>query len=362
MQPKPLQSLMPPMSTDGSLSAGDEAVCDSLIAGGSKTFHAASLLLPRQYRRAARALYAFCRTADDLVDNGEAGIPGDLEACEALRRRLDRIYSGAPLSRQADRALASVVRAHGLPRELPEAMVEGFEWDCQGRRYRTLDDLLDYAARVAGVVGVMMSAIMGRREPSVLVRAGELGLAMQLTNIARDVGEDARRGRIYLPLDWLAQAGIDPEAFLARPRMSPQLAEVVRQLLFAADRYYESGLKGVPALPASCRPAIRAAGLAYRAIGRNIARNNYDSVTMRAHTGTPKKIALLAWSGATAFFPLPIPARAPHPSIRAMVERTAIEASPPSGLDAQMGRFIDLLSTFEERHRLRSAQRIGYAR
>ncbi len=101
-----------------------------------------------------------------------------------------------------------------MPRALPEALLEGLAWDAQARRYATLSDLYDYSARVAAAVGAMMCVLMGVRDADALARACDLGVAMQLTNIARDVGEDARERRLYLPLDWLAEAGIDPDAFL----------------------------------------------------------------------------------------------------------------------------------------------------
>ena len=98
-----------------------------------------------------------------------------------------------------------------IPRALPEALLEGFAWDAAGRRYETLDEVEHYAARVAGCVGAMMTLVMGRRDPAILARACDLGVAMQLTNICRDVGEDARAGRLYLPLAWLRDNGIDPD-------------------------------------------------------------------------------------------------------------------------------------------------------
>ena len=98
---------------------------------------------------------------------------------------------------------------------MPDALFEGLQWDCEGRRYEDLEALHAYAARVAGAVGVMMALLMGVRDADALARACDLGVAMQLTNIARDVGEDARAGRLYLPLDWLREAGLDPAAFLA---------------------------------------------------------------------------------------------------------------------------------------------------
>ena len=124
----------------------------------------------------------------------------------------------------ADRALADIVHRYAIPRALPEALLEGLEWDARAQRYEDLDALCAYAARVAGSVGAIMSVLMGVRAPEVVARACDLGIAMQLTNIARDVGEDARRGRVYLPLQWLRSAGIDPDAFIAAPVAMPRSA------------------------------------------------------------------------------------------------------------------------------------------
>ena len=189
------------------------AACRALLKGGSRTFHAASKVLPRRVSDPAIALYAFCRLADDAVDLGD----NRAAAVERLRERLDRAYRGQPMDQAADRAFADVVARFSIPRELPEALLEGLAWDAEGRRYETLPELYAYAARVAGTVGAMMTLVMGQRAPEIVARACDLGVAMQLTNIARDVGEDARAGRLYLPRSWLRDAGIDPDAWLAKP-------------------------------------------------------------------------------------------------------------------------------------------------
>ena len=132
-----------------------------------------------------------------------------------LRDRLARASEGHPLAFAADRMMADLMRRYAIPPAIPEALIEGLAWDAEGRRYETLDDLLDYAARVAGSVGVMMASLMGARSRQALARACDLGVAMQLTNIARDVGEDARNGRIYLPTRWLREAGVDADALLS---------------------------------------------------------------------------------------------------------------------------------------------------
>ena len=130
-----------------------------------------------------------------------------------------------------------------------------------------LDDVQAYAARVAGSVGAMMTVLMGIRDPATLARACDLGVAMQLTNIARDVGEDARSGRLYLPRAWLRAEGIDPDAWLAAPIFTPAIGHVVARLLRAADQLYRRAEDGIAGLPRGCRPAIFAARHIYAAIG-----------------------------------------------------------------------------------------------
>ncbi|MBD0273222.1 MAG: phytoene/squalene synthase family protein, partial [Acetobacteraceae bacterium] len=275
---------------DAAEHAADLAACRALLRGGSRSFHAASLLLPARVRAPATALYAFCRLADDAVDL-DGGRPA---AVARLRERLARAYEGRPLPIPADRAFAAVVSRHGIPRALPEALLEGLAWDAEGgRRYEDLPALEAYAARVAGSVGCMMAVLMGVRDRGALARACDLGVAMQLTNIARDVGEDARAGRLYLPQRWLREGGVDPDAWLARPAFDPALAAVVRRLLRAADELYHRAGAGIAALPAGCRPGIRAAGLLYAGIGREVERRGFDSVGARARVPGSRKAALL---------------------------------------------------------------------
>ncbi|WP_438278403.1 phytoene/squalene synthase family protein [Nitrobacter sp.] len=276
----------------------DIAVCKTLLRGGSRTFFAASLILPRAVSDPAIALYAFCRLADDAVDLGGSRS----NAVDGLRDRLARAYAGQPLALPADRAFAEVVARFAIPRKLPEALLEGLAWDAEGRRYETLDDLLDYAARVAGAVGAMMALLMRRRDPAVVARACDLGIAMQLTNIARDVGEDARAGRLYLPLQWLREAAIDPATWLADPRYDMRIGSVIGRLLAVADTFYQRSIAGVGALPASCRPGIHAARLIYAEIGHELARAGLDSVSRRTVVSGSRKLRLLADAVAQASF------------------------------------------------------------
>ena len=139
-----------------------------------------------------------------------------------------------------DRAFANMVEKFDMPRALPEALFEGFVWDAMSKQYKTFDELISYSARVASSVGVMLCVIMGERRAEVLSRACDLGVAMQLTNIARDIGEDAKEGRLYIPLDWFQQEGLDPAQFLIEPTQSKVLFDLqkdywVRLKLFTID-------------------------------------------------------------------------------------------------------------------------------
>jgi phytoene synthase len=243
----------------------DLAYCRQMIRQGSKSFHLASLLLPTTYRESARALYGFCRMADDLVDNASA----PQHAVVQLAQRLDRIYDGEPNDEPTDRAFADVVRRFAIPRAIPDALIEGFVWDATSKQYDTLSDVIAYGVRVAGTVGVMMSLIMGRREPVTLARAIDLGVAMQLSNIARDVEEDAKLGRVYVPRD-VKSAG---------------------DLVMEAEKLYEKSRSGIALLPLSCRASINAARLLYREIGLAAAKQNHVG---RAVVPTKRKLMLVS--------------------------------------------------------------------
>jgi phytoene synthase len=278
-----------------SSAAADLAACRNLLRGGSRSFYVASLFLPRRVKEPAIALYAFCRVADDAIDMADTNTPhAKLDALETLRLRLDRLYAGRPLPFAADRALARVVSDFAIPRPILYGLLEGLEWDVEGRRYETLSDLTAYAARVAGTVGAAMALLMGRRDPAIVAYACDLGIAMQLTNIARDVGEDARAGRVYLPLQWMREAGIDLETWLQRPIFTPEIGNVVARLLASADQFYQRAEAGLARLPLDCQPGIRAARHLYAEIGRVVERNGCDSVSCRARVGGTRKAQLLA--------------------------------------------------------------------
>ncbi len=278
------------------LALRDLEYCAAALNDGSKSFLLASHFLPKQVRFAATSLYGFCREADDLID-GNSGEPEALkQALDTVQQRINNVYSSKPLDNSTDRALRSVVQHYHLPRGLLDALLQGFEWDTSGRTYQTLEEVEDYAARVAGSVGAMMAVLMGVRDPTILARACDLGVAMQLTNICRDVGEDARAGRCYLPIDWLQAQSVTPETIL-QPGSAAVVKDVIVKLLNRADFLYKRADSGIAMLPHNCQRGIRMARQVYSAIGGEIQRIDYDSINQRAYVPIYRKLKLLAKYG-----------------------------------------------------------------
>jgi 15-cis-phytoene synthase len=330
------------------IARSDMDACHAAIRTGSLSFHAASRLLPRAVRDPALALYAFCRIADDVVDEGD----DKAHAVLSLRDRLDLVYMGKPRNAPADRAFASVVADFDMPRALPDALLEGLAWDAVGRQYDDFSGVLSYSARVAAAVGAMMCVLMRVRDADALARACDLGLAMQLTNISRDVGEDARAGRLFLPRDWLRDDGVDPEAFLADPAPHAGVLRVTRRLLAEADRLYMRAEAGVGALPLACRPGIYAARHIYAGIGTRVRAAGYDSITQRASTGKARKVGWLmlatAQAGVSAVLPRSavLHARA-VPEVAFLVQAAARAQAPSARSDA----LLSVLRQLEARDR-----------
>ena len=278
------------------LHADDYRHCRQVLRRGSKTFFMASTLLPRETRVAATVYYAFCRVSDDAVDEPSSD---PAAALRMLDRRAAKIYSKESLSDPIDRALRSVASRYSLPSDSIQALLEGYAWDVAGRSYDTLEQLEGYAARVAGSVGFAMAHFMGATSPESLSRASDLGSAMQLTNIARDVAEDARRDRVYLPLEWLDEAELKPRDIITASRLGmserrgKQIATVVRRVLDRAEELYLRADQGIASLSPRNRWAIRAARLLYAEIGREIERKDCDILSGRAAVSWPRKLRLL---------------------------------------------------------------------
>jgi phytoene synthase len=329
--------------------------CREAIRTGSLSFHAASKVLPTRVRDPALALYAFCRLADDAVDLQKDKAAAVLN----LRDRLDLVYAGSPRNAPADRAFAAIVEDFDMPRALPEALLEGLAWDAMERRYASLSELLDYSARVASAVGVMMCVLMGVRDKHALARAADLGLAMQLTNIARDVGEDAREGRLYLPLDWMAEVGVDPGAFLAKPEADRETRALIRRLVREAHRFYVRADSGVTALPLDCRTGIYAAGRIYAGIGHAVERAGFDSISKRARTTKASKVIWLAQSAIRAATSVVMPRPATlysesAPEVQFLIDAAARKSESQSAWgEGRAGALVEVLATLERRDRQR---------
>ncbi len=286
------------MTTLALVPTASAQVARATIAHHSKSFALASRLLGRRVRDQTAVVYTWCRRADDAVDEQPTASPAELAAVLAtLRAELDAAY----MQTAVDPVLVSfgdVVRARGVPRLYPEELIAGLAMDASDTRYATIDDVLLYAWRVAGVVGLMMSHVFGVSDEDALVNAAHLGLAMQLTNICRDVAEDWERGRLYLPDELLAKHGApDLAARLGGPlpeSARTPIARTVADLLGLADRYYRSGDRGIRALPWRAALAVSAARRVYSAIGSRIAATGHDVLAGRAVVPGPSKLGHVA--------------------------------------------------------------------
>jgi 15-cis-phytoene synthase len=278
------------------------------ISAGSRSFATASRLFDARTRESVHLLYAWCRHCDDEIDGQELGQGARDEDAETRRARLRRLYvlTGAALrgERVTDPefvGLQRVVRRHRIPHHLPLDLLDGFAMDAEARRFATIDETLRYCYHVAGAVGVMMALVMGARDEASLDRASDLGIAFQLTNIARDVVDDARRGRVYLPLAWLAAEGLPDQVTaapgaLAEPEHAATLARVTALLLAYAEPYYASARAGLASLPFRSAWAVATARGVYRDTGRLVQRRGARAWDRRAVVGPARK-ALRAFEG-----------------------------------------------------------------
>jgi phytoene synthase len=281
------------------------------IAKGSKSFAIASLLFGRRMQADVHMLYAWCRHCDDVIDGQDLGgdAPDRTLTSEEMQRRLDELrdksklaLSGEQTGDEAFDGFSIVARRHAMPEKYPIDLLSGFANDVEKRRFESLNDLMEYCYGVAGVVGIMMAIVMGvdKNNEEILDRACDLGLAFQLTNICRDVVDDARGGRVYLPADWLAAEGVaaEPEAIIDE-RNREAVSIVVAKTLEMADEYYASASEGARHLPVRAAAAVLAARNVYRDIGRKVAERGVKAWDRRMVISTPRKL-MLAISGAGA--------------------------------------------------------------
>lgn len=260
--------------------------CEQITREHSRTFFLASSLMRADHRRAIRALYAFCRVSDDIVDRNDGDREADLQAWR-LRSLGDQPNDDLVALAWID----TCARFH-IPRQYAEQLLDGVSSDLIPRRYETFDDLTHYCYAVASTVGLMVMHIVGYAGKEAIPYAIKLGVALQITNILRDVGEDWRNGRLYLPLQELAAFGLADDD-IAAGIVDERWRAFMRFQISRARRLFAEALPGVALLGKSGRFAIGAAAELYQAILTNIETNDYDVFNHRAYTSERQKLALL---------------------------------------------------------------------
>lgn len=265
--------------------------CEEIIAANSKSFYKAFSLLPKEKRKAVWAVYAFCRTVDDIVDEGNTPV---LEL-EGFKRSFQQFLAGL-----YDRdnamwvALADVFANFQMDEKAFHCLIKGQEMDLVINRYETLDGLLDYCYHVASSVGLMLLPILAPGKMGVLQEgAVSLGYAMQITNILRDIGQDLQIGRVYLPKEIMRKHGL-AEADLLQGHVNASFVAVWEELAAEAERYYQHSFETIQEYPLQSRLAVKGAGLVYREILATIRNKEYNVFREKHYVTEKSKQAILA--------------------------------------------------------------------
>jgi 15-cis-phytoene synthase len=270
----------------------DFAECQAYTRHFAKTFYFASHVLPREKRMAAYALYAFCRYADEIVDSAEAVADptSALHELRLLRDRLAAVYTRADMRADKLQAFQATVRQYGIPEEYFLDLLRGVEMDLMKRSYRNFAELEEYCYCVASTVGLIMTKVFGARyEGKALEHAIELGKAMQLTNILRDIGEDYRRGRLYLPVDEMKRFRVH-EKDLMSGTVTPELVDLMKFQIQRARVLYKRAEAGIPELTNDgSRFCVRLMSRTYSEILSAIEVNDYDTLSRRAYVPLARK-------------------------------------------------------------------------
>jgi phytoene synthase len=276
------------------------ATARASIARGSKSFATASLLFDRPTRERAWLLYAWCRACDDIADGQDHGhamriVENAPQRIAAMAVLTDAAMDGTVVGEPAFDALRIVAAETAMPRRFAHDLIEGFRLDADEWRPRSEDDLYRYCYHVAGAVGCMMAIVMGVSpdDDATLDRACDLGMAFQLANIARDIDEDDRAGRCYLPVDWLVEMDMPPGEHM-KPPYRPRLAVLATRLADRAAAFEASARQGARALSFRSAWAVLAAAEIYGAIGRKVAAGGEHAWDRRVTTSASEKIGFIA--------------------------------------------------------------------
>lgn len=274
-------------------------ICRSITREHAKTFYLATRFLPNKKQRSIFAIYALCRFVDDLVDEAEDLIENNqlthdeiISMIESWKSKLIDTYNGRVHDHTILIALADTLKTYHIPLSHCLELIEGVSMDLTKKRYNNFDELYTYSYKVASVVGLMTSEIFGYSDEKALQYAVDLGIAMQLTNILRDIGEDLTKGRIYLPADELKEFGITEED-LFNHKLDENFIEFMEFQIKRAEYYYNEADKGIPLLSADSRYAVYLARQNYSRILNKIRKNNYQVFTQRAYLSTAEKLSLL---------------------------------------------------------------------
>ncbi|NTU92796.1 MAG: phytoene/squalene synthase family protein [Chlorobiaceae bacterium] len=273
--------------------------CRQVARHHAKTFYLATLFLPKKLQNPIFAMYALLRTVDDLVDlaedkltNGQLTREEINRSIEAWKKHLGECYDGQKSNDPILMAWQDTIARYAIPIELPLDLIDGVAMDIEFTAFETFDELYVYCYKVASVVGLMTAEIFGYTDRKALQHAIDLGIAMQLTNILRDIGEDVDRGRIYLPLEDLRRFGYSREEFMSKT-MNRNFVDLMKFEIERARSYYASADKGIPMLKRDSRFAVSISRRNYSDILKAIEQNEYDVFNRRAYRTRYQKLSTL---------------------------------------------------------------------
>ena len=275
--------------------------CRNISRHHAKTFYLASLFLPKKQQNPIFAIYALLRTVDDVVDMAEDKLKDGLITSdeismmlESWKSRLKACYAGNVDNDPIMMAWQDTLKSYAIPIDLPLDLMDGVAMDIEFKPFETFEELYVYCYKVAAVVGLMTSEIFGYSDKQALEHAIELGIAMQLTNILRDIGEDVDRGRIYLPLEDLRRFNYSQEEFMQK-RINNNFINLMKFQIERARSYYRSSEKGIPMLERQSRFGVCISSINYGNILSAIEKNNYDVFSKRAYRSFYQKISTIPY-------------------------------------------------------------------
>lgn len=264
-----------------------------LTAIYSKSFYFSTRLLPKERRWATFALYGFCRYVDNLIDRPRNRSEAELlNEIENIRRELQIAYRTGESEHPILQAFIIVAKKYGVPQGYPLDLLDGMAMDIQHDRYDNFDDLYLFCYRVAGVVGLMMTYVLGYKDDRAFEFAEKLGIAMQLTNILRDIKEDKEIGRIYLPLQELKHFSVTEQDVFSE-KFHPGFMNLIKFQTVRAHRYYDLGEFGIPMLNLESQFAIYSASRIYRGILKKMEDRDYNPFLGRIYVPKTRKMGIL---------------------------------------------------------------------